>query len=277
MAYLPPNSITLDKAKPQQIRLGLQGYPGTGKTWSSLTFPNPIVLDIDRGLGAHLGRNDVVQVPFYDPEFVKTIIPTQGYNIRDALTYWIDKEGRKLEADQTLILDGISGIESNYHFMWRKQPTLTKTGVIDDRDEWTKKITYFGELTDLLISLRCHVVVITHEAETKTKDNVYDSMKVRPLLTGQAGNRLLSKFTDWFRQHASDKPTPGVAVAEDKLAQWGMNAAEFAAMCKEFPRNTVYYWQTEGDAAFDGKASSLVNFPRYIPANYKNFVKWMKK
>ena len=58
--YIPKGAVSLNTitVKPQ-IRLGLQGYSGTGKTWAALTFPNPIVLNLDRGLGAHTGRSDV--------------------------------------------------------------------------------------------------------------------------------------------------------------------------------------------------------------------------
>lgn len=274
MAYVPTNTRPLNTAPQQQIRLGIQGAPGTGKTWAALTFPNPIVIDIDRGLGAHQGRSDVIQVPFYDTDFVKTILPQQPYNIKDALTYWLEKEARKLEPDQTLILDGLTGLASNYHTIFKRHPKLTDRGEVDYRAEWGLKIQYFSELTDILISLRCNVILISHEAEAKEKDGTYRG-KIRPLLTGQFGDQIVSKFTDWVRQLAADKPT-GV-VAADKLANWNMTQAEFTAMTAKYPRNTLYFWQLESDDIWHGKVSSLVGFPRYIPANYESFIKWRKK
>ena len=72
--YIPPSCRTLseDTAK-QQIRLGIQGFPGSGKDWSILGtpdgkqkgFPNPIVLNLDRGLGAHSQCTNIYEVPLY--------------------------------------------------------------------------------------------------------------------------------------------------------------------------------------------------------------------
>ena len=261
------------KDKPQ-IRLGLQGYPGTGKTWAALTFPNPVVMSGDRGLGAHLGRSDVLEVPFYSRDFCKTILPNNPDNKKDCLILWLEREGRKLEPDQTLILDSSTAIESWYHAEWRRNPAVTKQGKIDDFAEWGIKNTYFGDLFDKLTELRCHVVYIAHEADKKDKDGSY-SGKIRPLMTGQTADKMAGRFTDWFRQLTCDKPkeTP----ATDKLRNWGMSSSEFSAMCNTYPRNTIYYWQTESDDIFDGKCSSLVNFPRYLPASYASFSAYMRK
>ena len=275
--YIPKNSITLDKVTQQQIRLGIQGYPGTGKTWSALTLPNPLVIDIDRGLGAHVGRTDVAVLPFYDTEFVKSFYQGEPDNIKEALMLWLNREGKNLEPDQTLILDGITGLESAYHTNWRKHPQIAvRSGKVDDYAEWGLKIQYFGELTDILITLRCNVVVIAHEQDAKDKKGDYNG-KLRPMLTGQSGDKIAGKFTDWVRQHAANKPTDYNTLDDAKLKLWDMDKVAFKKMCDSFPRNTIYYWQLESDDVFDGKVSSLVNFPRYIPANYESFKRWMRK
>ena len=43
--YTPKDAHNLSTAIYRQIIFGLQGEPGSGKTFSALTFPNPVVLD----------------------------------------------------------------------------------------------------------------------------------------------------------------------------------------------------------------------------------------
>jgi len=275
MAYIPPNTNNLSKTKDlPQIRLGLQGYPGTGKTWAALTFPNPLVLNLDRGLGAHIGR-DINEIPFYDATFCKSVknpyLPT---DLKDVLMMWIEKEGKKLEPDQTLIIDGLTGIQNAYHKWYTVNQVYTKAGKVDDFAEWNLKKVFMSEFFEATKFLKCHVVVIAHEADKKEKDGGYAG-KVRPLLTGQFGDELVSHFTDWFRAHSNDKPT--AEVPEQKLKDFGMTKDEYKKFCDSFPRNTIYYWQTEGDSVFDGKCSSLTLFPKFIPANYSSFDKFRRK
>jgi hypothetical protein len=280
--YMPPNCRTLDTVSAkQQVRLGIQGFPGVGKTWAALTFPNPIVLNLDRGLGAHQGRKDVIEIPFYEKAMSggKT-------ELKDKLLAWIEKEGPKLEAEQTLIIDGLSSIEISYHawFAVNQHLFLTKQGKVDDFAEYQVKKKYLGEIFDLAIkSFRCDIILISHEAERADKPTTIGQPgeytgKIRPLLTGAYGDTIVKDFTDWFRQHAAEKPRDFAAITPEALAAWGMKTtAEFKAMCDTFPRNTIYYWQCDGDNRFDGKAGSLVGFPKFIPANYQSFQKYMRK
>jgi hypothetical protein len=278
--YTPPNSISLDKAMPAQMRLGLQGFPGSGKTFAALTFPNPIVINIDRGLGAHIGRSDVIELPFYDTNYTKFLYPSEPENIKEAVMAWLNKEAGKLTNEQTLVFDGLTGIESAYHSDWKKHPVIsTRSGKVDDFSEWGLKIHYFNELTDKFCSLKCNVVFISHESEKKDKSGDYTG-KIRPLMLGQFADKLIGKYTDWFRQLAADKPnfnTISPQQIESIKTNWNMSLDEFKAMCNTFPRNTIYYWQTESSDIFDGKCSSLVNFPRFIPANYQSFIKYTRK
>jgi hypothetical protein len=279
--YLPPNCVTLDKStSKQQIRLGIQGFPGTGKTWAALTFPNPIVLNLDRGLGAHTGRADVIEIPFYLPSFCGG----KG-ELKDKLIEWIEREGVKLGAEQTLVFDGCSSLEVAYHlwFALNQHKFLTKQGKVDDFAEFQVKKKYFGELHELFKSLKCDIISISHESERADKPTTVGqpgtySGKIRPILTGAYGDIIVRDYTDWFRQHASDKPKDYTTLTPESLANWGMKTKEeFKAMCDTFPRNTIYFWQLEGDDKFDGKCGSLVNFPRFIPANYKSFTTYMRK
>lgn len=261
-----------------QIRLGLQGYGGTGKTWAALTFPNPIVANLDRGLGAHIGRPDVHEVPFYDVSFCKSIMPTYKlFNLHEVLKTWLETEGLKLKANQTLIVDSNTQIQNAYHawFEENKFSYLNTAGKVDGFAEYKVKKQFYTEILELFKALPCHVVYICHESEASIGKN---SGKIRPLLSGQVADELMTYFTDFFRQLTSDKPKDYTTVDAATCRLWGVTSGkELEEMFKQFPRNTVYYWQSEGDSNFDGKCSSLVNFPRFIPANFSSFEKYRRK
>jgi hypothetical protein len=279
--YTPPGCTNLaSSTHKQQIRLGIQGFPGTGKTWSALTFNNPIVINLDRGLGAHQGRADVIEVPFYDRKFC-----TDKCGVKDHIIEWLDSEGMKLTPDQTLVIDGLSELEICYHlwFAANQMSFLTPSGKVDSLKEWSVKKAYFGELGDLVKRLHCDVIMISHEAEKADKSTTIGQPgqytgKIRPLLSGASGDIIVGNYTDWFRQHSASKPTDFSTITPDSLHKWGMKSTkEFKDMCDTYPRDTIYFWQTVGDDKFDGKCSSLVEFPQLIPANFANFQKYMRK
>jgi len=250
--YTPPNCAAI--AAEQQIRLGLQGYPGTGKTWAALTFPNPVVMNFDRGLGAHIGRKDIIEVPFWNRDFCKTVdLNFKPERMKDAIVKWIEKEGLKIEKGQTLIVDGNTGIQNAYHkwYMNNMSAFLTKEGKVNDFAEWAQKRIFFGEIMELFKALACDIVYICHEADQKDKNGptgpTYTG-KVRPLLSGGFGDELASHFTDWFRQ-----------------------------VCVEKDGKTDYLWQTIGDSIFDAKCGSLVQQPKLVPANFNSFKQYARK
>ena len=252
MPYIPSDCATI--VAEQQIRLGLQGYPGTGKTWAALTAPNPVVLNLDRGLGAHIGRKDVIEVPFWNRDFCKKVdLNYKPERLKDALIKWLEKEGSKLEPDQTLVVDGNTGFQSAYN-MWyaaNMQNFLTKQGQVNDFAEWAQKRIFFDEVMVNLKTLRCNVIYICHEVDQKDKNGPTGptySGKVRPLLTGGFGDELASHFTDWFRQ-----------------------------ICVEKDGKTEYLWQTTGDSIFDAKCGSLVGQPKLVPPNWSTFTTYRRK
>lgn len=266
--YIPQGAVTLDKSEPAQIRLGIQGFPKTGKTWSALTFPNPVIYNSDRALGAHIGRADVVEIRAYG-SYIKT-------NAKDECLDFLSREGPKFKPHQTVIVDGLTTLELSYHAAWRRNPVISRaTGAVDDRKEWGLKEVYFDELCNAINALPCHAILICHEQPMSDKDGS-DNGKIRPLMTGKTRDKLVSRFSDWVRQLTTEKPKD--VPSPEKLALWGMkNGDEWKAMCAKFPGNTIYYWVLEGDNSFDGGTSSLVNPPKFIPANYESFVRYMRK
>lgn len=277
--YIPPHATTLDKQTQAQIRMGIQGFMGTSKTWASLTFPNPIVANIDRGLGAHLGRADVAELPFYSVEFCKKINQKYKSNADFKSTFlnWVKTEALKLTAQQTLVVDGLSSLDTYFHLWYKDNPIYSsRTGKEDDFAVWSEKAEYFTELFAEFKNLNCNVILCAHESPASDKNGDLTG-KIRPLISGKMKDKIGGDFTDWVRSHAADKPKDFNAVKPETLKMWGMTVEEFKAMCDTFPRNTIYFWQLESDDVFDGKISSLVNFPRYIPANYASFLKYSKQ
>jgi hypothetical protein len=273
--YTPPNCFTLDKSTTRpQIRLGIQGYSGTGKTFGALSFPNPIVLNLDRGLGCHAGRTDVIEVPFYKKEFSGNSLG----ELKDRLMEWINKEAKKLSPEQTLVFDGCTSLQNAYHawFKANQHLFLTKAGKVDDFAEWREKKNYYAEIMETFKMLSCDVIFIAHETAQKDKDGGYTG-KIRPLLTGQFGDEIVNHFSDWLRQLSNEKPTDFSLIKEESLKKWEMTIKEFKEFCDNISNNSIYYWQTSSDNIFDGKVSSLVNCPMFVPANYSTFQKYSRK
>jgi|SRR3984957_10185805 len=277
--YTPPNCTTLAASKyKQQLRLGIQGFPKTGKTWSALTFPNPIVINMDRGLAAHEGRSDVIEIPFYKTEFCGN-----RFEVKDKLVKWLEKEASNLTEEQTLIFDGFSSLEIAYHiwFSVNQHNFLTKQGKVDDFAEYQVKKKYFAELHEIFKSLKCDLIAITHESEradkpTPGQPSSYNG-KIRPLLTGAYGDMIVKDYSDWYRQHSADKPKDFSNITPDTLFNWGCKTLEeFKLLISQFETNTVYFWQTAGDDKFDG-GTSLINCPRFLPANYQSFTKYQRQ
>ena len=155
------------------------------------------------------------------------------------------------------------------------EPVITDKGKVDTLAFWRHKIEWFGEVVDMIMSLRCHVILCAHEQSDRNKDGELNG-KLKPLVSGQTADKLGKDFTDWFRQRASDKPKEGEKVKPETLKMFGMTEPEWNEWIKSFPRNTIYYWQTESDNMFSGKCSSMVNFPRFVPANYTSFLKYRR-
>lgn len=283
--------MTLQYLKPltetPQIRLGIQGFPNTGKTWAAMTFPKPRVVNLDRGLGAHVGRQDAMELPFWDVAWVRSTFKKPSYNrneLKDVLVGWIEGDAQQLASDETLILDGNTGLQNAYHSWYEanKMRFLTKSGQVDDFAEWQNKKKYFGQIMEALKTLKCHVVYICHEADQRDKvpvgTPVTYSGKIKPLLSGGFADEIGSHFTDWFRAQVNTVPADFKSLNESTVkADWGMTLAEYEKFCRSSTNGSIYYWQTVGDNVFDAKASSLVNAPRFIPAHYESFKKFQRK
>lgn len=278
--YKPKNSFTLAETtiEPRK-RVGFQGPPFSGKTTAGLTFPNPVVMSYDKKLEAHIGRSDVIEVPFWNPKFVDSIVQRDGVksppNRKDATLVWLSTEGQKLTPNQTLLVDGGTAVQTAFHMQYALNPKLTRDGSEDGFAEWRQKTIYFGELVMALKSLSCNVVYICHETPDRDKKGELNG-QIRPMLTGQFGDELASHFTDWFRCMTIPKPSP---------EKWDAFKAAFLlddTMAKEWVASTpkehatIYVWQTQSDAIVKCGTSSMFNAPKYVLAHYNTFERYKR-
>lgn len=254
--YNPPHSQKMSDLDTYQIRLGLQGATKTGKTYSALTFPNPVVIDLDTGLVGHKHREDIIRLPFCDNEWIKTWFKYDANAIkhpqRDAVMEWLKTEGRKLEKDQTLILDSWTTLQDA--FDQQSDATVeparyrTATGGTDERGFWAYKIEYSRDICVLLKSLCCHVVVTFHEQDTRNASGQLIG-KIEALMQGKFQKKLGLYFTDYFRCICKAK-----VDSADKTKIIGAD----------------YFWQTKGDNEVN-LGSRLKDCPQFTEPNYNIF------
>lgn len=257
--YIPKHIVSMKDVSFPQIRLGLSGDSGSGKTTSALTFPNPIVLDFDNGLTQFTGL-DIPVVRFYDEETVcnmgfKPSKVGAMCNRKDALMFWLQNEGLKLKAGQTLILDSWTTIQNAFDVETAMHPDISKKGNENERSFWVEKIKYSKKLMEYVMTLRCHIVVCFHEIKVRDQTTGQLLDKVQPLMKGGFVPEIKIFFTDFYRM-----------VAEQKRNNLGQEES-----CK-------YYWQVNSSNAFDAKCR--LQIPQEIfrtEAHFKIFEQYRKK
>lgn len=240
--YTPANIKNCKDEKDVLIRLLIQGPPGSFKTRSCLTFPNPIFIDFDKGLTSMAGC-DVLNFPFWNDEFVASL---KLGSIPDALYEWIKTEGRKFSKEQTLIIDGLTILHDMVSDQsWTRTPS-SKSGEKDSFAYWDIYETYFVKLFNQMLKLPCHVVCTSHEVEVR--DNETGSLKrIKPILQTKRLGSVAGFFTDCFR---------AVVMKEDKD---GLKKGEFS-------------WQIKKDFVVDCKCRGFTD-KTFIAPDYKELIK----
>lgn len=254
--YKPPYALSIKDLPHQQIRLGLMGPSGTGKTTGALTFPNPTVIDIDNNLIAHKKREDVTVLPFTSNDWIRDKLGFK-YNmnevkfpIRDAVKYYLKTEAQKLEADQTLVLDSWTTLQDEFDKQSDPslEPVRSSDGSINSYAFWDKKIDYALEILTILKTLKCHVVVSFHQQEPRGEYGSKMLGKLEPLMQGKFVKKIGLYFTDFYQcvvEH--DKDATGKITGKSK-----------------------FYWRTKSNGDVDLK-SRMIDCPVLIEPNYKSF------
>lgn len=264
--YIPPNTVNLNTRANAKLMVALLGRSGSGKTTSALTFPNPIVLDLDGNLIGHRGK-DIPTIPIYDEAYVVDVLkvgpkkkPEHSANRRDAVLKWLTSEGRKLTAKQTLVVDSWTTLQDAFDTQTNYEPAYTKQGQIDEFAFWAQKIEYSNNVMTELKGLKCHVVITFHEQFQMDKDK-QPTGKLEPLMQGKFVNKLGLYFTDFIRCIVTDEvnPTTGLVYAT-------------GAKPKDSP--TKYWWQIKSSANIEVKTRMttprMFIEPSFSEFNYNN-------
>lgn len=260
--YIPQNSHNLKDTKFKQIRLGLLGESGTGKTFSALTFPNPVVADFDGNLVGHKGK-DIVVLPFHDHEWVlaqpkgKATQVNAGPNRRDALLTWMKTEAIKLEAEQTLILDSWSTIQDAFDIQTEIEPAINSEGKVDTFAFWDRKLDFSRDILTACKSLKCHVVVTFHEFKIRDPKTNQLMDKIGPMMQGKFVTKLGLYFTDFFRCHAVSKYK---IDANKKLVLDEVTG-------KQIVESTTWLWQTKPDSQVNCK-TRMIDCEMFVEPNF---------
>jgi len=259
----------------QPIRLGIQGAPGTGKTWSALTFPNPIIWNLDNKLQGYLEANPTSIIPVVNPtrELIagqlrisnrlaekKPDDPNYPINIRDGFKRWLDVIGPELKPEQTLIIDSWSSLMNWFEI----QTTLpweiayTRTGEEDGFKYWGRLKKYCVDITEKLKVLPCNTVVLLHE-QPERDENDRITGKLKPLMQGSFKDQFAGQLTNFYRQKVISK--------EDK--DYAKSVAALGFTPKEDP---FYVWQTKSDSVFNA-CCSIPGLSGLVPACYSSLVR----
>lgn len=249
--YTPIHSQKMSDLDSYQIRCALQGDTGSGKTFSALTFPNPVVADLDNNLTAHKHRSDIIRLPFKDNVWIKSWFPFDEkrikFPIRDSLLKWISTEGMKLEKDQSFLLDSWTTTQDAFDQQTILEPVLTKSGGIDEFAFWDRKQDYSRELLGYLAQMKCHVIVTFHQQETRTGQGELLG-KTEPLMQGKFVKKLGLYFTEWYQCVVEPvlDPTDKKKIISNK-----------------------YFWKTKSTNEVNLK-SRMTNCPMLIEPNFKS-------
>jgi hypothetical protein len=258
--YSPTYGRSLAQETVPHKRILLMGYPGTGKTWAALTFPNPVVVNFDRGLAAHIGKEGIIDIPFYDSKFVDTqakrTFATAPCNKRDGFMNWVRAEAPKFEKDQTLIIDSWTSLQNGFDTQQKLEPAFSKNGQEDKFSFWRAKIDFSREVCEALKALPCDVIVVAHEIIERDDDGRATG-KARPLMSGQFADEFPSHFSDVFRQLA-------------------INTYKDPTNTKSEILGTRYCWQTQADGSANCK-TMLAGAPKLIDANFTEYMKFIRK
>ena len=216
-------------------RILIQGIPGTGKTYSALTFPNPLVVNFDNKLPRDRSIN---QIPFHTIEYMRSLYKTYGadpanLNLRDAFRMWLEKEMPKIDAkNTTLIIDSWTMVSNATVTQCMKERKPSKqTGELDSRQAWGELLNYMYYIHELLKRYDGLLISIAHEYIDRDEKGQPTSVS-SPLFAGSFKDQFAAHYTNYWRMDVVRPP-------------------------KDAPENTPsdYRWQLKGSVLFNSICS----------------------
>lgn len=254
--HIPKETVTSES--PHEI-IALIGAPGSGKTTSCLTFPNPIFYDFDHKLPAGTSS-----IPVWDPAWVNSYakatlnIP----NRRDAFKKHLRTNHALFTPEQTLVIDSWTIMQNA--FDQQTQPEEDMADKPNPFSFWKRKAQYSVEIMEMLKACKCKVVVTFHETVERDAEGELTG-KLRPVMDGSFKDQLLGHFTDVWRMLCDPYEKD---PATGKILMDGAN--------KKVKRG--YFWQLKGDALVNTNTNPILGAIirakniSMVPADYQNIM-----
>ena len=139
------STISADYAS-RKFRLGLVGKPGTGKTWSMMSFPKPhTILDYDNKLSQHYGKSGYNIIPMWNNKWLKEKYPVKlckdkiKASVRDITIDWLETHGEHLDPNSTLGFDSWTFFQQALDEQLDNEPPKNKWGKEDGYAWWLEK------------------------------------------------------------------------------------------------------------------------------------------
>lgn len=280
-------------AKKEQLRLGILGSPGTGKTTAAHTFPNPINGNLDRKAPPGCQSVPLANADFMrkvlNPAYVKTptshLIPA---NYRDGIKKWLRNALPAMPSGATFILDSwtmlqnyfsIQAQDDNIYCVYdfkTKAKTLNPDGspVIDKWDVLRHRIVYSAELMNFFKTASCDCIITFHEQVERNEDGKATG-QIKALMDGQFKDQITGHLTMFVRQ---------VVIHYDNFKRSNpTDAAYYAAYHREKTGNAItektpcYVWQVVASDIFNSilPPGFKCPFVKYMPADYCEYVKFI--
>lgn len=183
----PSEMANIDK----KIRVLIAGYPGIGKTTLSLSAPNPLHIDVDRGLDRVAAAH---RHPFIQPENYEELLnDLQPHNLKDFETLVFDTGGQLLK-----LMGEWAKRENSKNGQKDGSLSLKGYGIVGKEFENLMNKAYY--------ELKKHVIVIFHAKEKEenevmklrlmvdgqTKDNVWQPMDLGGFIQMQGKDRVIT-------------------------------------------------------------------------------------
>ena len=223
--HIPKDSI---KSTTPVERIALIGAPGSGKTTSCYTFPNPYFIDFDNKL-----RPDTLSAPFWNSDFVDSIVKRTNANLppnkRDAFKKWFTEEHSKFTPEQTIILDSWTLFINAIYLQERidderRKAEHSATTKYSKYQIWQNYGEYCVKIVELLKACRCRVVVTFHETKERNEEGDLTG-KLKPIMNGGFKDQIFGYFTDVWRQvrdpHKIDDKGNAVIQGNQKVVEPG--------------------------------------------------------
>lgn len=243
--YIPPSATNTKDITVARRYILLQGMPGSGKTFTSLTTsPNPIAAMFENGItDDRIIKLNIPTLNFYIPEWTEPAYKSKNGVI--AFNNFLSGDAKKLTNEQTLLIDSLSSYDDILkEYLWNNTK-VSKEGEKDVFGYYGDMLDWYTNLLSTLGKLECNVILTAHVDKNMDKNNVITGML--PMVEGKTKLKMGRHFTDIIMQVNKEKKVG------DKVT-------------------TDYLWQIKSDSLFTAKCRKNID-TLYTVASFRELVK----